>query len=299
MKHLCRCIVVVFVAVLSLSLSEAQTVQTYQVGAASNFATGINDNGQVVGWRSDEDTIPIRFHSWFLSNSNLSVVDFPAPCPPCSPLTDSSQANGINNLAQIVGNYTDPNGAEHGYLDNNGAFTSIDYPGAVYTVAQGINDSGTIVGWYQDVSGNFHAFEKTGSTFTTLGPPGSSWSFAYGINKQGRIVGRYRGGDCNFEDCGFLLDSGVYTQLVPPGTEEFLGYAYATGINSVGIVSGFYSFTGSGGPEDGFTFNRANGTYTIIDFPGETGSTEIWGINKKSAYVGVGFTAFKAYIVRP
>lgn len=295
MQSLTRILASGVIALGMVLAAEAQTTQTYQIGTGTNIATAINDNGQVVGYRTDFGG---DLHSWFLSNGNVSTVDYPAPC---CPTTYPSQATGINKLGQIVGNYQDRSTVIHGYLDSGGVFTTIDYPGAEGTFPQGINDSGTIVGWYTDGLDNFFAFEKIGSTFTTIGPPGSE-AFAYGINKQGVIVGGYFNGDCSYVECGFLYDGHTYTQIVPPdaGTTG----ATATGINSVGIVTG--SYTPSGGSdtaEDGFLFNRGTQTYTRIDFPGQVGTTEIWGINKKGAYVGVGglltLTPSIAYIVRP
>jgi uncharacterized membrane protein len=56
-------------------------------------------------------------------------------------------ANGINDVGQIVGAYSDTGGG-HGFLFDQGIYTTIDGPGAVAdfgTQAYGINDSGQIV----------------------------------------------------------------------------------------------------------------------------------------------------------
>lgn len=59
-----------------------------------------------------------------------------------------TQALGVNNLGEIVGFYTDADGAQHGYIDNGGAFTSFDPPGSASTTINGLNDKGDIVGFY-------------------------------------------------------------------------------------------------------------------------------------------------------
>ena len=70
----------------------------------------------------------------------------------------SSQALGINNLGDIVGDYFDAGGAMHGYLDVGGAFTSFDPTGSTATTANGINDNGQIVGFFVDANDNTVGF---------------------------------------------------------------------------------------------------------------------------------------------
>ncbi len=70
----------------------------------------------------------------------------------------SSQALGINNLGDIVGDYFDAGGAMHGYLDVGGAFTSFDPTGSTATTANGINDNGQIVGFFVDANDNTIGF---------------------------------------------------------------------------------------------------------------------------------------------
>jgi len=63
----------------------------------------------------------------------------------------STQANGINDAGQIVGDFPDSNGGTHGLLEVNGIFSTIDVPGASVTSARGINNAGQIVGYVQYV----------------------------------------------------------------------------------------------------------------------------------------------------
>ena len=62
-------------------------------------------------------------------------------------------AEGINNLGQIVGTFSNSTGFEEGFLDINGVFTTINVPGSVDTAASGINNSGQIIGWFIDAKG--------------------------------------------------------------------------------------------------------------------------------------------------
>jgi probable HAF family extracellular repeat protein len=93
-------------------------------------------------------------------------------------------ANGINASGQIVGYYTDANYRSHGFLFNQGIYTTLDVPGAVHTVACGINDSGQIVG-----NSSRGAFLLDQGSYTTLRVPGADGTWAYGINATGQIVG--------------------------------------------------------------------------------------------------------------
>jgi uncharacterized membrane protein len=53
-----------------------------------------------------------------------------------------------------VGSYTDAAGNSHGFLLDQGSYTTLDVPGSINTYANGINDSGQIVGgYYTDVRG--------------------------------------------------------------------------------------------------------------------------------------------------
>ena len=63
-----------------------------------------------------------------------------------------TEANGINNAGQIVGQYA-ANGTGYGFLYDNGVYTTLAIP-ADYVFAEDINDSGQIVGFYDNFSNN-------------------------------------------------------------------------------------------------------------------------------------------------
>ena len=79
------------------------------------------------------------------------------------PGSTSTAAFGINASGQIVGSYVDADGTKipHGFLLDNGSYTTLDPPGSTFTWAHGINDFGQIVGMYQDAGGTFHGFLAT------------------------------------------------------------------------------------------------------------------------------------------
>jgi probable HAF family extracellular repeat protein len=79
-------------------------------------------------------------------------------------------ANNINNLGEIVGSYADANGIYHGFIYQNGVYTTLDDPlGVGGTGLYGVNDLGQIVGVYFDASGTAYAFLAT----PTVPEPGS------------------------------------------------------------------------------------------------------------------------------
>jgi hypothetical protein len=84
---------------------------------------------------------------------------------------NGTNAVGINNAGQFVGNYF-AGGANHGFLrDIDGRFITIDFPGAIGTSLRGINNAGEIVGSYSDSSGT-HGFVAKVAALTFAGTSG-------------------------------------------------------------------------------------------------------------------------------
>jgi hypothetical protein len=142
-------------------------------------------------------------------------------------------------------------------------FTSIDFPGAVRTVAFGINDSGIIVGLYT-LGSSDHAFSFDGTTFTTIDFPGAQ-SAAVAINNAGVVVGDYFIGTVSH---AFSFDGTTYTTNDVPGADQTFAY----GLNDAGVIVG-YSRTGS--VVHGYRFDGT--TFTTIDC--ETDGSIVTGIN--------------------
>jgi hypothetical protein len=93
------------------------------------------------------------------------------------------QAEGINGLGQVAGDYVDARGIPHGFVDDGGTFAAIDIPGASYTALSGLNDAGQLVGSASGY-GSFLA--------TPLAPgadPGGLPTFAAGVPVQVAAAG--------------------------------------------------------------------------------------------------------------
>src|SRR5437588_170141 len=96
-------------------------------------------------------------------------------------LTGTTEAFGVNDTDQIVGQYDDASG-HHGFLFSDVVYTPHDLPSATCTDATGINATGQIVGLYSDATGE-HGFLLSGGTYTTLDDPlATAGTLAFGIN---------------------------------------------------------------------------------------------------------------------
>ena len=127
--HVCLAAFVVLLVVTPQTVEPANTfTQIDFPGAAETAARGINPRGDIVGSFEDAGG---GVHGFLLSkNGAFSTIDFPG--------SPNTVANGINPSGDIVGFYLDPAGPPagpgaifHGFLlSENGAFSTIDAPGA-------------------------------------------------------------------------------------------------------------------------------------------------------------------------
>ena len=77
-----------------------------------------------------------------------------------------------------------PNLPTHGFLLMHGRFATIDFPGALATLAFGINPQGEVVGPYTDSSGNGHGFLLSNGTFATIDVPRAIVTVAGSITRK-------------------------------------------------------------------------------------------------------------------
>jgi probable HAF family extracellular repeat protein len=157
--------------------------------------------------------------------------------------TIGTEALGINDQGQIVGQYNDSSGL-HGFLYAAGVFTPLDVPfsGTVATIAFGINDRGQIVGYYIDFpASRAHGFLYAAGVFTPVEFPfsipdaSSNATEPFGINNSGQIVGLYIDpSGTNPGQHGFVYAAGVFTPLDVP-------FSGAIGINDRGQIVGVYN----------------------------------------------------------
>jgi probable HAF family extracellular repeat protein len=215
--------------------------------AASGTATGtavrsINDRGQIVGFYVDAEG---AVHGFLLEDGAYTTIDHPDASLESGAGT---AAFGLDNRGQIVGFYLDA-GAEavRGFvLDTShdalagGDFITIDFPGAVETLAAAIDDRGQVAGAYGDTEGTQHGFlrDKEGA-FTTIDHPDAApginaGTLILGLNNRGQIVGQYL--DAELLCHGLLLSRGAFRGIDDPDAELTTG---ASDINDRGQIVGF------------------------------------------------------------
>ena len=176
--------------------------------------------------------------------------------------------------------------ASVGYPQTNKLkFTSIDFPGAVFTAGRGINNHGDIAGSYRMPGFPRQAMLLIKGKFIPLAPPApdASFSEATNINDRGDVTGQW--GDANGFFHGFLLGDGVLTILDVPGATD----TYAQGINDSGLVAGYWDVLDVNGNAlaiYGFTWKDGGFIDTQINFPGAAGSG-LFGVNARGDLSGV------------
>jgi probable HAF family extracellular repeat protein len=242
-------------------------------GAVTTWASGINNAGHIVGYFASNS----QARGFLDAAGTFSTIDVPSGAPAVQGIFPHS----INNTGQVVGWIEDINpgntGGLHGFLDAGGTFSTIDVPGAYYTIAWGINDAQQIVGEFLNLSSGLleQGFLYAGGTFSTIDVPGASRTRAIGINNAGQIVGSYD--DVYQITHGFLYSGGTFTTIDPPGGGFGIS---ATGINDAGSIVGSYGVSGGGI----HSFLYAGGTFSSIDVPGAQIYAE--GINGAGLIVG-------------
>jgi hypothetical protein len=114
-------------------------------------AAAINDHGDVTGFYDKTTTQVDAFLK--LHSGKFITLAFPG--------ATMTQAFGVNDTDQVVGDYTTGTGnaaVTHGFTWHAGKFASVDIKGGSSTTVNGINDVGDLVGFYTDAKGNTDGF---------------------------------------------------------------------------------------------------------------------------------------------
>jgi hypothetical protein len=249
--------------------------RSFDVPAAVNGTqpASINDLGEITGVYFDSNG---NGHG-FLRKARGEIVTFDAPN-----VGYGTQAGlflvyglgtiptGINNEGDIVGYYTDSNGAYHGFVRSaRGKFRSIDDPSSSSspsaTIAQAINDWGIVVGFWFDSNFNYHGFvHQVDGSFTTVDPPGDVVAQCYHINDLGEVAGDWA--DATFTSHGMLLhsDGKLVTFDAPNGANDTFG-GLGQALNLWGSFAGTY--IDANGGAHGYV-RHANGHFAEFTAPG-------------------------------
>jgi len=214
-----------------------------------SYLFSINNNGLAVGGYCISgasvcgDLSGNHGYTYDYATGTTTTIDYPGAA--------TTVAYGINDSGGIVGGFCDQGtngcpldlflGSSHAFMDDNGVFTQLDFPGANETTAFGVNSAGTVVGTYEinGTTTTVHAFIYQNGQYTDINYPGANWSEARGINNTGIVVGHYQ--DTNGRVFGFMYYRGQWAQI----NARSGGDTAIVGINDYGDLVGTWS--GSGG----------------------------------------------------
>jgi hypothetical protein len=140
---------------------------------------GIASKGAAVGWCQDTNTG--RNDAFLYLQGRFADI-----VPPGS---ISTQAQGINDLGEIVGTYLDSNNVQHGFLLTGKTYTRLDVPGHTFPNAWSINNQGLITIYALNASGSDDSFiTLNGRGYKNVNVPGAEQSIVHGINRFGDRV---------------------------------------------------------------------------------------------------------------
>ena len=159
----------------------------------------------------------------------------------------------------MVRSISDSSTIAHGFVDNNGVYTTVDEPNAnpstygIYgyagTYLTGINASAEMVGYYVNSNGIYVGFTDVNGVFTNVYVPGSSGSPNFpggtellGVNNSGTILGEYQSGFLSATTY-FTYRNGTFTALMAPPNGRGID---AFGINNSGAIVGYYGDLNNG-----------------------------------------------------
>lgn len=248
-----------------------------------NQELAINNSGTIAGYFGDSVVVPNNGYTVVApyGQTNFTAENFP------SGSETQTQVTGINNSGTTVGFWVDASGANHGFTDIGGTFTSVDDPlGSAtpeFTQLLGVNNADEAAGFYTDALGNQHAFTWSGGTFTSINPANAMSATATDVNNSGAVSG-FLTSTINADTYGFLDVSGTIQTFLYPGSTftQFLG------LNNQGLAVGDYM--DSAGNTHGFVFNDLTNSWQTVDDPSAVGGagngTTINGINDNGQIVG-------------
>ncbi len=248
-----------------------------------NQELAINNSGTIAGYFGDGTTV---FNNGYTVVAPFGQGNFTAENFPSAGETQT-QVTGINNLGNTVGFWVDSSGANHGFTDIGGVFTSLDDPGStatpVFTQFLGVNDSDEVAGFFTDAAGNQNAFTMAGGVFTPINPLDASSATATDVNNSGAVSG-FLTSTVNGDTYGFLDVSNTIQTFLYPGSTftQFLG------LNNEGLIVGDY--VDAAGNTHGLVFDDLTDSWQTVDDPfavGGTGNgTTVNGINDDGQIAG-------------
>ena len=214
-------------------------------GLEGAFASGLSENGQVVGYAYTLDATTQQFSQMLPYVYSQGVM---TPLPAVNGL--AFRASGINDAGQIVGfSYTvdAASGAQiyqRALLLGGGQALDLGTLGGTRARARAINDQGQVTGLSRVSNGGgvTHAFLYSGGAMTDLGAPAGGRSAGSAINNLGVVAGTVTLADSSTHAAVFTAGAGFIDVGSLGGS-----FTAVNGINDLGQVVG-YSETTLGDP---------------------------------------------------
>ena len=155
--------------------------------SVNNVASGINNNGQVVGGSLIDAGAPAWRAFIYSDNAPLRIL------PTLG--SDDCSARGVNDYGQVIGDLFNSAGKQRAFIYSDGVMQDLGTLGGNRTHAYGINNNGYVVGQSEDGRGSFEPFLYSNGLMRNLNnliKTDSGWQLfiATAINNKGQIVGR-------------------------------------------------------------------------------------------------------------
>ena len=231
-----------------------------------------------------------------------------------------TSARGINARGDIVGSYNDAANVQHGFLLQDGNFTTIDFPlvGVRATIANGINPQGEIVGQYvapintdptvpEDSplycpngvdAACIKGFHYRRGHYSTVLYPGHPGAIPQRITSDGDIYG------CLHDhDTGMSMFGSAWTRVLGPKDSVHIQGTFSLADNggqlsdSMGVPMSMNNgatpgggqttiglFVDMGGVQHGYKVR--NGMFEPYDPTPDTSLSATWDINPSQQFVG-------------
>jgi probable HAF family extracellular repeat protein len=148
---------------------------------APSAAVGINGSGDILGQFSGEG---IDNLGYLLHKGELTIISFPGAVGGTFP-------TGINDQGVVVGTYRlIKDGQPHGFMWQDGNFTTLDEPGPDTTVPVKVSNKGDIIGTEFDFGGVSHGlFIGNGGGFVFIDRPGFTTTQLIAVNSFDNVLG--------------------------------------------------------------------------------------------------------------
>ena len=244
-------------------------------GRVTSGGWGLNDRGEAVGYSQlGSGWTGRRAYFYNGIENGGKLTDLGTLGGPYS------EAFGINDAGQIVGEALNASGQRRAFLYENSVMTDLGAKtGGSYSRAYGVNQHGDVAGEFA-VGGKGHAFfyDYAASTVTDLGTlAGGTVTYGLAVNDAGKVAGY---GDVTGGAKRAFLWNGSTKTLIPLLADTTDNYAMA--INDAGAVAGYAM---SGNSPRAF-FYAANSQLQALGFLPSGAFSVAYAVNTFSQVVG-------------